>query len=75
MGQPKDDVVVVDATVIEALPNAFFKLELENGHHVLGHISGRMRRGHIKVLPGDRVQVELSTYDLTRGRIVFRFAK
>jgi len=61
------------ATVIEHLPNAMFKVELENGHQVLAHISGKMRKNFIRILPGDRVSVELSPYDLNRGRIVYRY--
>ena len=61
------------ATVIEALPNAVFRVELENGHEVLAHISGKMRKHFIRILPGDKVLVELSPYDLTRGRIVYRY--
>jgi translation initiation factor IF-1 len=59
--------------VTEALPNAMFRVELENGHEILGHISGKMRKHYIRILPGDKVKVELSPYDLTRGRIVFRY--
>lgn len=69
----KDDVIEVEGKVIEPLPNAMFKVELENGHRVLAHISGKMRMNFIRILPGDRVTVELSPYDLTRGRIVYRF--
>jgi translation initiation factor IF-1 len=69
----KEDAIEVQATVLETLPNAMFKVELENKHQVLAHISGRMRKNFIKILPGDKVQVELSPYDLTRGRIVYRF--
>ena len=61
------------ATVVEALPNAVFRVELENGHEVLAHISGKMRKHFIRILPGDKVLVELSPYDLTRGRIVYRY--
>jgi translation initiation factor IF-1 len=68
----KEDVITVEGTVIETLPNAMFKVELENGHRVLAHISGKMRMHFIKILPGDRVSMELSPYDLTRGRIVYR---
>ena len=68
---PKDDVIEVEGTVVEPLPNAMFRVELENGHKVLAHISGKMRMHYIRILPGDRVQVELSPYDLTRGRIVY----
>ena len=67
---PKDDSIEVEGTVMEPLPNAMFRVVLDNGHKVLAHISGKMRRHRIRVLPGDRVQVELSPYDLTRGRIV-----
>ncbi len=69
----KEDAIEVQATVLETLPNAMFKVQLENKHQVLAHISGRMRKNFIKILPGDRVLVELSPYDLTRGRIVYRF--
>jgi translation initiation factor IF-1 len=68
----KEEAVEVEATVVEPLPNAMFKVELENGHKVLAHISGKMRKHFIRILPGDRVRVELSPYDLTRGRIVYR---
>lgn len=66
------DAVAVEGTVVEALPNAMFTVELDGGHKVLGHISGKMRTRFIRVLPGDRVTIELSPYDLTRGRITFR---
>jgi translation initiation factor IF-1 len=69
----KEDAIEVQATVLETLPNAMFRVELENKHQVLARISGRMRKNFIKILPGDRVLVELSPYDLTRGRIVYRF--
>ena len=69
----KDDVIEVEGTVIEPLPNAMFRVELENGHKVLAHISGKMRMHFIKILPGDKVTIELSPYDLTRGRIVYRY--
>jgi len=69
----KQDVIEVEGTVVEPLPNAMFRVSLENGHEVLAHISGKMRMNFIKILPGDRVTVELSPYDLTRGRIVYRF--
>ncbi|HEU0185567.1 MAG TPA: translation initiation factor IF-1 [Blastocatellia bacterium] len=69
----KEDAIEVQATVLETLPNAMFKVELENKHQVLAHISGRMRKNFIKILPGDKVIVELSPYDLTRGRIIYRF--
>lgn len=68
----KDDVIEVEGTVIEALPNAMFQVELENGHKVLAHISGKLRMNFIRILPGDRVTIELSPYDLTRGRITWR---
>lgn len=68
----KEDSISAQGTVIETLPNAMFKVELENGHRVLAHISGKMRMHYIKILPGDKVQVELSPYDLSRGRIVYR---
>ncbi|UCE04755.1 MAG: translation initiation factor IF-1 [bacterium] len=70
---PKEEPVKVDGTIIETLPNASFKVELENGHQVLAHISGKMRMHFIKILPGDKVTVELSPYDLTRGRITYRY--
>jgi translation initiation factor IF-1 len=69
----KDDVIEVEGTVIETLPNAMFKVELENGHTVLAHVSGKIRMHFIRILPGDKVTVELSPYDLTRGRITYRF--
>ena len=69
----KDDVIELEGKVIEALPNAMFRVELENGHNILAHISGKMRMHYIKILPGDRVTVELSVYDLDRGRITYRF--
>jgi translation initiation factor IF-1 len=69
---PKEDAIEVEGSVVETLPNAMFRVELENGHRVLAHISGKMRLHFIKILPGDRVTVELSPYDLTRGRIVYR---
>ncbi len=68
----KEEAIQAQGTVIETLPNAMFKVELENGHPVLAHISGKMRMHYIKILPGDKVQVELSPYDLSRGRIVYR---
>ena len=70
---PKKDAIEVEGTVIEPLPNAMFRVELENGHKVLAHISGKMRMHFIKILPGDKVTVELSPYDLSRGRIVYRY--
>ena len=69
----KEVTIEVQATVLETLPNAMFKVELDNKHKVLAHISGRMRKNFIKILPGDKVIVELSPYDLTRGRIIYRF--
>lgn len=69
----KEDIIEVEGTVVEPLPNAMFRVELENGHRVLAHISGKMRMNFIKILAGDRVTVELSAYDLSRGRIVYRF--
>jgi translation initiation factor IF-1 len=69
---PKEEPIVVEGKVIENLPNAMFRVELDNGHKVLAHISGKMRVHYIRILPGDRVKVELSPYDLTRGRITFR---
>jgi translation initiation factor IF-1 len=71
MAQPKG--VEVEGTIVEALPNAMFRVELEGGHRVLAHVSGKMRKFFIRILPGDRVKVELSAYDLTRGRITYRF--
>ncbi|MDR3012385.1 MAG: translation initiation factor IF-1 [Chitinispirillales bacterium] len=69
----KDDAIQVEGTITEALPNATFKVQLENKHEVLAHISGKMRMNYIRILPGDKVLVELSPYDLTRGRIVYRY--
>ena len=68
----KQDSIEVEGKVVEPLPNAMFRVELDNGHKVLAHISGKMRMHYIRILPGDRVKVELSPYDLTRGRITFR---
>jgi len=68
----KEDVIEAEGTILEALPNAMFRVELENGYRVLAHISGKMRMHYIKILPGDKVKVEISPYDLTRGRIIFR---
>ncbi len=68
----KEEAIEVEGTIIEPLPNAMFRVELENGHKVLAHISGKMRMHYIKILPGDTVTVELSPYDLTRGRVTFR---
>lgn len=72
---PKEGVIEVEGTVIEQLPNAMFRVELKNGHKVLAHLSGKMRLHFIHILPGDKVKVELSPYDLTRGRIVYRLNK
>ncbi|MCS7084675.1 MAG: translation initiation factor IF-1 [Bacteroidia bacterium] len=69
----KQAPIKVDGTIIEALPNAMFRVQLENGHKVLAYISGKMRMHYIKILPGDRVTIEMSPYDLTKGRIVFRY--
>ncbi len=68
----KEEAIEVEGTILEPLPNAMFRVELENGHKVLAHISGKMRMHYIKILPGDQVTVELSPYDLTRGRVTFR---
>lgn len=69
---PKEESIQVEGTVVETLPNAMFRVELENGHKVLAHVSGKMRMYFIKILPGDKVTVELSPYDLSRGRITYR---
>jgi translation initiation factor IF-1 len=69
---PKEDSIEVTGKVLETLPNAMFRVELDNGHRVLAHISGKMRMHYIKILPGDKVKIELSPYDLARGRIIFR---
>jgi len=69
----KEDVIEMQGEVVENLPNATFRIKLENGHVVLGHISGKMRMHYIRILPGDKVQVELTPYDLTRGRITYRY--
>ena len=69
----KQDAIEVDGTVTEALSNAMFRVQLESGHVIIAHISGKMRQHYIKILPGDRVKVELSPYDLTKGRISFRY--
>ncbi|MDO8426922.1 MAG: translation initiation factor IF-1 [Deltaproteobacteria bacterium] len=69
---PKEEAIQVEGTVVETLPNAMFRVELENKHRVLAHVSGKMRMHFIKILPGDKVTVELSPYDLTRGRITYR---
>ncbi|MBR4723440.1 MAG: translation initiation factor IF-1 [Clostridia bacterium] len=68
----KEDVLELEGTVVETLPNAMFKVELENGHQILAHISGKLRMNFIKILPGDRATIEMSPYDLTRGRITWR---
>ena len=70
---PKDDVIEMQGRVVEPLPNAMFRVELDNGHKVLAHVSGKIRMNFIRILPGDRVTVELSPYDLSRGRIIYRF--
>ena len=70
---PKKETIEVEGVVVEALPNAMFRVELSNGHKVLAHISGKIRLHYIRILPGDRVLVELSPYDLSRGRITYRF--
>lgn len=72
---PKDQAIEVEGTVVEALPNATFRVQMDNGHEVLAHASGKMRKFFIRILPGDRVKMELSPYDLTRGRIVYRYSK
>ncbi|MBC7336572.1 MAG: translation initiation factor IF-1, partial [Clostridia bacterium] len=69
----KKDVIELQGTVVEALPNGMFRVELDNGHRVLAHVSGKIRMNFIRILPGDRVTVELSPYDLTRGRITYRY--
>jgi translation initiation factor IF-1 len=71
-GLSKEEIIEVEGTVIEALPNAMFQVELENGHRILAHISGKLRMNFIRILPGDKVTIELSPYDLTRGRITWR---
>ena len=69
----KEEAIVLEGTIVQSLPNAMFNVQLENGHSVLGHISGKMRRYYIRILPQDKVQVELSPYDLSRGRITYRY--
>ncbi len=69
----KQGVIEQDGTIVEALSNAMFRLELENGHEIIAHISGKMRMNYIKILPGDKVKVEMSPYDLTKGRITYRY--
>ena len=73
MAKNKADTIEVEGSVVEPLPNAMFKVKLENGHQVLAHISGKMRMHYIRILPGDKVLVELSPYDLSRGRIIYRY--
>ena len=73
MSAKKEEAIEVEGKVIEPLPNAMFRVELDNGHKVLAHISGKMRMHYIRILPGDKVLVELSPYDLSRGRIVYRY--
>ena len=70
---PKEEAIEVEGTVVETLPNAMFRVQLDNGHKILAHISGKMRMHFIRILPGDKVTVELSPYDLSRGRITYRF--
>ncbi len=70
---PKEDIIEMQGSVLETLPNAMFRVQLENGHKILAHISGKMRMHFIRILPGDKVTVEMSPYDLTRGRIRYRF--
>ncbi|MBE6218155.1 MAG: translation initiation factor IF-1 [Bacteroidales bacterium] len=70
---PKQSAIEQEGVIVETLPNAMFKVELENGHVIIAHISGKMRMNYIKILPGDRVKVEMSPYDLTKGRISFRY--
>jgi len=71
----KEDAIEAEGTIIETLPNATFRVELENGYRILAHISGKMRMHYIKILPGDKVTIKLSPYDLTRGRITYRFSR
>jgi translation initiation factor IF-1 len=70
---PKEEKIEMEGEIAEALPNTMFRVKLDNGHEVLGHISGKMRRHYIRILPGDRVKIELSPYDLDRGRITYRY--
>lgn len=72
---PKDQAIEVEGVVVEALPNATFRVQMDNGHEVLAHASGKMRKFFIRILPGDKVKMELSPYDLARGRIVYRYSK
>ncbi|HEH5590534.1 TPA: translation initiation factor IF-1 [Staphylococcus aureus] len=69
----KQDVIELEGTVLDTLPNAMFKVEIENGHEILAHVSGKIRMNYIRILPGDKVTVEMSPYDLTRGRITYRY--
>ena len=69
----KEDVIEMQGTILETLPNTMFRVELENGHEVVAHISGKMRKFYIKLLPGDKVKIEMSPYDLSKGRIIFRY--
>jgi translation initiation factor IF-1 len=73
LSMAKQDLIKQDGTIIEALSNAMFRVKLENGHEIIAHISGKMRMNYIKILPGDKVQVEMSPYDLNKGRITFRY--
>ena len=73
LSKPKEDAFTVEGTVVEPLPNAMFRVELENGYNVLAHSSGKMRMHRIRILPGDKVQVEITPYDMTRGRITYRY--
>jgi translation initiation factor IF-1 len=70
---PKEDIIEIQGSVLETLPNAMFRVQLDNGHKILAHISGKMRMHFIRILPGDKVTVEMSPYDMTRGRITYRF--
>ena len=70
---PKEEMIEVEGVVAEALPNTMFRVEIQDGHNVLAHLGGKLRKHYIRILPGDRVKLELSPYDLTRGRITFRF--
>ncbi len=73
MTKKKEDVIRVDGIVVEALPNAMFTVKIEGGHEILGHVSGKIRMNYIRILPGDKVAIEMSPYDLKRGRIVLRY--
>lgn len=73
LSKQKEDAIVLEGTVTEQLPSAMFRVELENGHQILAYLSGKMRLNRIRILPGDKVQVELTPYDLTRGRITYRY--